>query len=225
MPGPVCSGINRATSRDSSTEHAPNRKGGPGMMALWRDDRNVCLCKYSDYMCSLFVLCFFFVHPHLISGVGHVGFGTFLRAVWVGQLHVEQVEDKTVESRAQTVTQAPNSCNHPLDNTYRQTERNTTLSGGSFISGPVWMSITNICQELHSSWNIEGRARNLTWMCQLSASSKTLRVKYMRYMLQILRIFQSTEVVKKCLCCLFIFIFIFLPLNLGLKFLTQTNLK
>ncbi|TNN58064.1 hypothetical protein EYF80_031736 [Liparis tanakae] len=33
-PGPDCSGMNNATSRDSSTEHAPNRKGGPGMMAL-----------------------------------------------------------------------------------------------------------------------------------------------------------------------------------------------
>lgn len=45
MPGPVCSGINRATSKDSSTEHAPNRKGGPGMIALWGDKRNETLVK------------------------------------------------------------------------------------------------------------------------------------------------------------------------------------
>lgn len=33
----LCSGMNRATSSDSSTEHAPNRKGGPGMMLLCRE--------------------------------------------------------------------------------------------------------------------------------------------------------------------------------------------
>lgn len=59
----------------------------------------------------------FIGHAHLISRVGHVGFGTFPRAVRVGQLHVEQVEDKTVKSRAQTVTEAPNTSNHPLDDT------------------------------------------------------------------------------------------------------------
>lgn len=70
---------------------------------------------------------------YLVSGVSHVGFGTFLRAVCVSQLHVEQVEDKTVKSRAQTVTKAPDSSNHPLDNTYRQKDINTTLSGKSQI--------------------------------------------------------------------------------------------
>lgn len=59
-------------------------------------------------------------NAHLISGVGHVGFSTFLRAVSVSQLHVEQVEDKAIESGTQTVAEAPNSCNHPLDNTYRE---------------------------------------------------------------------------------------------------------
>lgn len=71
------------------------------------------------------------IHAHLISGVGHVEFGTFLRAIRVSQLHVEQVEDETVKSRAQTVTEAPNSSNHPLDNTYRWTDIHRTLSGKS----------------------------------------------------------------------------------------------
>lgn len=57
---------------------------------------------------------------HLIRGVGHVGFGTFLRAIRVGQLHMEQVEYKTVQCRAQTVTEAPDSCDHPLDHTYTE---------------------------------------------------------------------------------------------------------
>ena len=39
MPGPVCSGMNSATSRESSTEQAPNRNGGPGMMALCKERR------------------------------------------------------------------------------------------------------------------------------------------------------------------------------------------
>lgn len=54
----------------------------------------------------------------LVGGVDHVGFGTFLRVVSVSQLHVEQIEDKPVESRAQTVTEAPDSSDHPLDHTW-----------------------------------------------------------------------------------------------------------
>lgn len=33
---------------------------------------------------------------HLISGVGHVGFGTFIRAGCVIKLHVEQIEDEAI---------------------------------------------------------------------------------------------------------------------------------
>lgn len=32
----VCSGINKATSRASNTEHAPNKNGGPGMIEFWK---------------------------------------------------------------------------------------------------------------------------------------------------------------------------------------------
>lgn len=71
---------------------------------------------------SLNVIFFVCVNTHLISGVDHVGFGTFIRAVRVGELHVEQVEDETVKSGTQTVTEAPDSCNHPLDHTYRHTD-------------------------------------------------------------------------------------------------------
>ena len=35
-----CSGMNSATSRANSTEHAPNRKGGPGIMELYRRENN-----------------------------------------------------------------------------------------------------------------------------------------------------------------------------------------
>lgn len=55
---------------------------------------------------------------HLVSGVGHVGFGTFVRAVRVRQLNVEQVEDEAVKSRTQTVTEPADASDHPLDNTY-----------------------------------------------------------------------------------------------------------
>lgn len=64
---------------------------------------------------------------HLIGGVDHVGFGTFLVAVCVCQLHMEQVEDKTIESGAQTVTKAPDSSNHPLDNTWANTQDEDTV--------------------------------------------------------------------------------------------------
>jgi len=32
----VCSGINKATSSASSTEHAPNKNGGPGIIEFWK---------------------------------------------------------------------------------------------------------------------------------------------------------------------------------------------
>lgn len=44
---------------------------------------------------------------------------------------MEQVEDKAIEGRAQTVTEPPNSSDHPLDNTCRQTDINRALSGKS----------------------------------------------------------------------------------------------
>ncbi len=78
------------------------------------------------------------VHAHLISGVGHVEFGTFLRAVRVSQLHVEQVEDETIKSRAQPVTEAPNSSNHPLNNTYRY-KQNTVRK----VSNRCYISVAN----------------------------------------------------------------------------------
>lgn len=31
----VCSGINKATSSANSTEHAPNKNGGPGIIEFW----------------------------------------------------------------------------------------------------------------------------------------------------------------------------------------------
>lgn len=37
----VCSGINKATSRASSTEQAPKRKGGPGMIEFWGRKREL----------------------------------------------------------------------------------------------------------------------------------------------------------------------------------------
>lgn len=115
------------------------------------------------YLYCVTVLC-----NYLISGVGHVRFGTFLRAVRVGKLHVEQVEDKTIKSRAQTVTEAPDSSNHSLDNTYRQTDINITLSGKSLINAtfrwPIRMRIMVICQ-------INKNVRHC--VIYLSASSKT----------------------------------------------------
>lgn len=35
------------------------------------------------------------------------------------ELHVEQKEDKSVESRAQAVAQASDACDHPLDDSCR----------------------------------------------------------------------------------------------------------
>lgn len=58
------------------------------------------------------------VEAHLVCGVRHVDFGAFPGAVRVVQLHVEKVEDKAVKSRPQTVTEPPDSCDHPLDNTW-----------------------------------------------------------------------------------------------------------
>lgn len=65
---------------------------------------------------------------HLVSGVGHVGFGTFVGAVRVGQLHVEQVEHEAVEGGTQTVTQAPDPSDHPLDDTWREAGRASVRS-------------------------------------------------------------------------------------------------
>lgn len=81
--------------------------------------------KHSFRMCHLLFVRAGVSSTYLVGGVGHVGFSTGLGAVRVGQLHVEQVEDKTVESGAQTVTEASNSSNHPLDNTCRRTDINT----------------------------------------------------------------------------------------------------
>lgn len=74
-----------------------------------------------------------FVNTHLISGVDHVEFGTFVRAVRVGQLHVEQVEDETIKSGAQTVTEAPNPSNHPLHHTCRQTDTTVNIVRNNYI--------------------------------------------------------------------------------------------
>lgn len=54
---------------------------------------------------------------HLICRVGHVGCGTFFRGICVRKLHVEQVENKTIESGAQTITEASDPSNHPLHHT------------------------------------------------------------------------------------------------------------
>lgn len=37
----VCSGINKATSKASRTEQAPNRKGGPGMIEFCKQIQNL----------------------------------------------------------------------------------------------------------------------------------------------------------------------------------------
>lgn len=37
----VCSGINKATSSANSTEHAPNKNGGPGIMEFWKQQQSV----------------------------------------------------------------------------------------------------------------------------------------------------------------------------------------
>lgn len=66
-----------------------------------------------------------FIYFYLVGGVGHVGFGTFLRTVCVRQLYVKQVEDKTVQSWTQTVTEASDSCDHSLDNTCRHRDTHT----------------------------------------------------------------------------------------------------
>ena len=58
-----------------------------------------------------------FLSAHLIGGVGHVGFATFVGGVRVSQLHMEQVEDEAVQRRTQTVTQAPDPCYHALNHT------------------------------------------------------------------------------------------------------------
>lgn len=55
------------------------------------------------------------VRTHLIRGVSHIGFAAFLGGVCVGQLHMEKVKDKAIESRTQAVAQAPDPRDHALD--------------------------------------------------------------------------------------------------------------
>lgn len=54
---------------------------------------------------------------HLVRRVGHVGRGAFFRGICVRELHVEQVENKTIESGAQTITEASDPSDHPLHHT------------------------------------------------------------------------------------------------------------
>lgn len=118
----LCSGMNRATSSDSSTEHAPNRKGGPGMMLLCRERHTGMIqargqtqpSKQSEKL-----------NRYLIRRVSHVGFGGLAQSFHLShfvQLHVEEIEDKAIERRPQAVTQTPNSSDHPLHHTWGQSE-------------------------------------------------------------------------------------------------------
>lgn len=122
-------------------------------MELWRENIYQCTERKSEKLSNSVVWCFVGKNAHLISGVGHVEFGTFLRAFRVSQLHVEQVEDKTVKSRAQTVAEAPNSCNHTLDNTYRETARDTQYWCQEIIrQWPVKMTILLLLKQRKSTF-------------------------------------------------------------------------
>lgn len=65
------------------------------------------------------------LNRYLIRRVGHVGFGGLAQSFHLGhfiQLHVEEIEDKTIECWPQAITQTPNSSNHPLHHTWGQSE-------------------------------------------------------------------------------------------------------
>lgn len=103
------SGMKKATTKANMTLHAPKRKGGPGTTSFYRRRENRLVTgnrtarKESARRIS----------THLCARCG-----SSCHRLHFVQLHVEQEEDEAVESRAQTIAQASDTCDHPLCHTW-----------------------------------------------------------------------------------------------------------